>query len=79
MFIYECDNYCHHYTYIHSYVNHNLYWSVMSPNQQNLTRTPEGSLLSLIKRDFESFSKFKEAFSTQANVLFGSGRYCSVF
>ncbi|XP_070570772.1 superoxide dismutase [Mn/Fe]-like [Ptychodera flava] len=55
------------------YVNHNLYWSVMSPNKENMTRTPKGSLLKVIKRDFGSFSNFKEAFSTQANVLFGSG------
>ncbi|XP_077997727.1 superoxide dismutase [Mn]-like [Glandiceps talaboti] len=55
------------------FVNHNLYWSVMSPNPQNETRMAEGELLQLINSKFDSFSNFKSAFTIQANKLFGSG------
>ena len=36
-------------------------------------RRPNGKIKELIERDFESFDKFKEQFSTIATKLFGAG------
>lgn len=50
--------------------NHTFYWEGFSANGGG---EPEGALLEGINRDFGSFEKFKEAFSTAAATLFGSG------
>lgn len=52
------------------YVNHNLYWSTLTPNG---SKEPEGELLDAINKKFGSFAKFKELLSEAANNLFGSG------
>jgi Fe-Mn family superoxide dismutase len=50
--------------------NHTFYWSSMKPNGGG---QPTGDLLAAINRDFGSFEKFKEAFTTAATTQFGSG------
>ncbi len=50
--------------------NHTFYWSSMKPKGGG---QPTGDLLSAINRDFGSFDKFKEEFSTAAATQFGSG------
>ncbi|MEK6916146.1 MAG: superoxide dismutase [Nanoarchaeota archaeon] len=52
------------------YVNHALFWTVMSPNGGG---EPTGKLKEAIKKDFGSFESFKEKFSTAAKTRFGSG------
>ncbi|ESO04737.1 hypothetical protein HELRODRAFT_78629 [Helobdella robusta] len=55
------------------YVNHALYWSILSPNPSKQLRLPEGHLLERIKSDFDSFDEFKNKFTAEALKLFGSG------
>jgi Fe-Mn family superoxide dismutase len=50
--------------------NHNLFWTVMSPNGGG---KPSGELLKAIETSFGSFEAFKEKFSTAAATRFGSG------
>ena len=50
--------------------NHSFFWHCLSPDGG---KAPEGRIKELIIRDFGSFEKFKEAFSTTATKLFGSG------
>jgi Fe-Mn family superoxide dismutase len=50
--------------------NHTFYWSCMKPNGGG---QPTGDLADAIKRDFGSFEKFAEEFSTAAATQFGSG------
>lgn len=50
--------------------NHTFYWEGFSSDGGG---EPEGALLEAINRDFGSFEKFREAFSTAAATLFGSG------
>jgi len=50
--------------------NHTFYWSCMKPNGGG---QPTGKLLDGINRDFGSFDKFKEQFSTTAANHFASG------
>jgi superoxide dismutase, Fe-Mn family len=52
------------------YYNHNLFWSVMSPNGG---RIPNGELADAIERDFGSFDEFKAKFSKAGATQFGSG------
>jgi len=52
------------------YFNHNLFWSVMSPNGGG---KPSGELSNSINRAFGSFDAFKEQFSKAAATRFGSG------
>ena len=52
------------------FYNHNLFWSLMSPNGGG---KPSGDLLKAIETDFGSFEAFKEKFSTAAATRFGSG------
>ena len=49
--------------------NHNLYWEVMRPGGSE----PSGKILDAINGAFESFDKFKEAFTQAAMSRFGSG------
>lgn len=49
--------------------NHALFWKMLSPKKQEIT----DPILSKIKKDFGSFEKFKELFSTEAKSKFGSG------
>ncbi len=50
------------------YVNHNIYWSNLDPNNKK-----DNDLIEKIIRDFGSIEKFKEQFTQLASSLFGSG------
>lgn len=50
--------------------NHTFYWESFSADGGG---KPEGALLDAINKDFGSFEKFQDAFSTAATTLFGSG------
>lgn len=50
--------------------NHTFYWSSMKPNGGG---KPTGDLAAAIDRDFGSFEKFAEEFTTAATTQFGSG------
>jgi len=52
------------------YANHNLFWTIMSPNGGG---EPKGELADAIKKEFGSFDEFKEIFSSTAASQFGSG------
>lgn len=52
------------------YANHNLFWTVLSPNGGG---EPSGELAEAIKEKYGSFDKFKEKFSSTAASQFGSG------
>ncbi|TVR16000.1 MAG: superoxide dismutase [Balneolaceae bacterium] len=52
------------------YANHNLFWTVLSPNGGG---APEGELADAINSAFGSFDKFKEEFAAAAAAQFGSG------
>ena len=52
------------------YYNHNLFWTVMSPNGGG---SPTGDLAKAIDETFGSFEGFKEKFSAAAATRFGSG------
>ena len=51
------------------HLNHSFFWPIMSSDKQS----PDGDILDMIVDKFESFDKFKEAFSTTAAGHFGSG------
>ncbi len=50
--------------------NHTFFFESFSPHAR---KKPEGWLATAIERDFGSFDKFKEAFTTAATSIFGSG------
>lgn len=52
------------------YYNHKLFWDIMSPDGGG---EPAGKLMDAIKKDFDSFDKFKEKFNQAAATRFGSG------
>ena len=52
------------------YANHNLFWTILSPNGGG---NPDGDLGSAIDDAFGSFSSFKEEFENAAATRFGSG------
>ena len=52
------------------FYNHNLFWSVMSPNGGG---EPTGELADAINEAYGSFEAFKTAFSNAAATRFGSG------
>ena len=52
------------------YYNHNLFWTVMSPNGGG---APEGPLSDAINAAFGSLDSLKETFSKAAATRFGSG------
>ncbi|EDO27221.1 predicted protein [Nematostella vectensis] len=52
------------------YYNHNLFWTVMSPNGGG---NPTGELAAAIDAAFGSFEAFKTEFSKAAATRFGSG------
>ena len=52
------------------FYNHNLFWTVMSPNGGGL---PTGDLAAAIDKDFGSFEEFKAAFAKAGATQFGSG------
>jgi len=52
------------------YYNHNLFWTVMSPNGGG---EPSGDLAAAINEAYGSFEAFKDAFSNAAATRFGSG------
>jgi Fe-Mn family superoxide dismutase len=50
--------------------NHTFYWNSIKPKGGG---EPSGALAAAITRDFGSFAKFKEDFTTAATTQFGSG------
>ena len=52
------------------YFNHNLFWEVINPNNDNVM---SDKLKLLIDESFGSFEEFKQAFSKAAATRFGSG------
>lgn len=52
------------------YANHNLFWSIMSPNGGG---NPTTALADAINATFGSFDSFKAAFAQAAMTRFGSG------
>ena len=52
------------------YYNHNLFWTVMSPDGGGL---PTGELADAIETTFKSFDAFKAEFAKAAATRFGSG------
>ena len=52
------------------YFNHNLFWTVMSPNGGG---EPSGELKDAINKAFGSFEALKEKFNAAAATRFGSG------
>ncbi|WP_366185416.1 superoxide dismutase [Flavobacterium ovatum] len=52
------------------FYNHNLFWTVMTPNGGGL---PTGDLLAAIETAFGSFEEFKAKFSKAGATQFGSG------
>jgi Fe-Mn family superoxide dismutase len=52
------------------YFNHNLFWTVMSPNGGG---QPTGELADAINQAYGSFDQFKEKFNAAAATRFGSG------
>jgi len=52
------------------FFNHNLFWTILSPNGSTL---PSGKLAQAIDESFGSFESFKETFSKAATTRFGSG------
>ena len=52
------------------FYNHNLFWTVMSPNGGG---KPTGELLAAIEKDLGSFDDFKAAFAKAGATQFGSG------
>lgn len=50
--------------------NHSMFWTLMKPGGG---KSPKGDLDAAIRRDFQSFEKFYEAFNTAATTRFGSG------
>lgn len=52
------------------YYNHSLFWSLLSPNKNQI---PTGKLLEAIVTKFGSYEKFKEDFVTAGTKHFGSG------
>ena len=50
--------------------NHSFFWNCLSPKGGG---APKGKLADAITKDFGTFEKFKEEFSTKATTLFGSG------
>ncbi len=52
------------------FFNHNLFWTVMSPNGGG---APSGELAAAIDKNFGSFEALKEQFNKAAATRFGSG------
>lgn len=52
------------------YANHNLFWTIMSPNGGG---SPSGALADAINATFDSFDEFKSQFGAAAASRFGSG------
>lgn len=52
------------------FYNHNLFWTVMSPNGGGL---PTGDLLAAIEASFGTFEEFKAKFAKAGATQFGSG------
>jgi superoxide dismutase, Fe-Mn family len=52
--------------------NHNLFWEILNPAGKQGDK-PIGRLAQAIDQKFDSFDKFKEAFTAAATTRFGSG------
>ncbi len=59
--------------YFFRYVNHAIFFSIISPNKDDQDRSPKGLVLEKIYSSFGNYSTFKEIFTNAASKLFGSG------
>jgi Fe-Mn family superoxide dismutase len=50
------------------HVNHSFFWSILKKGED-----PQGEILKAINKKWGNFDKFREEFSKQSSVLFGSG------
>jgi superoxide dismutase, Fe-Mn family len=50
--------------------NHTFYWNCLAPNAGG---EPDGAVMEAINKNFGSFVKFQEKFTSTATALFGSG------
>jgi Fe-Mn family superoxide dismutase len=55
------------------HLNHDIFWSVMTPESRAAKRTPDGALAQALDAGFGSFDGFREKFSTAAANHFASG------
>jgi len=55
------------------YLNHAIYFSLLSPNPERKSRLPFGTVLRRIEKAFGNFSEFRDMFTKSALTLFGSG------
>ena len=55
------------------YLNHAIYFSLLSPNPEGVDRIPFGTVSNQIEKAFGNFSEFKHMFTKSALSLFGSG------
>lgn len=55
------------------HVNHSIFWTNLAPKSKGGGSAPNGELLQAIKKDFGSFEKFMEEFSTRTVAIQGSG------
>lgn len=52
------------------HANHSFFWSILSGSGQ---KSPDGTLLEDIEKNFGSFEEFKKQFTEKAMTVFGSG------
>ena len=50
--------------------NHSLFWTILTPDSE---KTPTGTLMEAIEKNFNTFDKFKSNFEQAAMSVFGSG------
>lgn len=71
MFVTECSLYL--FFFFPRYINHALYWAIMSPNLNSEERKPSGRVAQLIDETFGSYFNFQSMFENAALEVFGSG------
>lgn len=55
------------------HINHSIFWTNLSPQNEEGGKEPKGSLKAAIETKFQSLQKFIEYFSAQAIAIQGSG------
>ena len=59
-----------------SYMNHNIYWGLLTGTKEEEPRKPTGKLMDDIVAAFGSYDEFKERFTSEALNITGSGNDC---